>query len=336
MPLYPGAVQRHLNPSYAGARKRPYTNRVNLHTQAGNGSLFNFFNGPGKASSVFWVSKTGLVEQYMDSDMQAEADLDGNDATVSIETEGGTEPWTPEQLASIIALVRWLCDVYNLPKRLATSSKIGEESRGISWHRLGIDGNFPALPSRYAGRKQRGGGMHYSRATGKVCPGDARIDQIFDAVLPGVLGDPGPVPQPVPPIPAPDARPRNADGSLTLVPDGSRGPATIGRWQEVMGTTIDFKLSRPSSVVKADQRFLNKVVAPGHILNLTGKVQLDVDGHEGSKTIKVRQFWLYNTIGRELLQRDPRGQDFDGSAGPETTALFQHALNRATARSGRY
>lgn len=135
-----------------------------------------------------------------------------------------------------------------------------------------------------------------------------------------------------------DTRPRNADGSLMLVIDGSRGPGTIGRWQEVMGTDIDFAISKPvSNLIAADQRFLNSVVNAGHIKALTGKSQLDTDGDEGRKTIIVRQFWLRNAMN-PIHQQNLIGKllDFDGDLGPDTNRVHQFALNNATGGSGRY
>lgn len=236
MAKYPGATQRPLDPQFIPSTKIAVHNRCNLHTQAGNGSLFNFFNSSGKASSHFWVAKSGLVEQYIDTDMRAEADLEGNDATVSIETEGNTEPWTEAQIAAIIPLVKWILDTHGIPVKLAENSFSGDDrSRGISWHRLGIDGNFPELPSRYAGRQQRGGGMHYSNSKGKVCPGEARIDQIFDVVFPGVSGGVVPVPNPIP-------TPQPPQPNYPLVEDGWLGSATIAEIQRQAGTVVDGEL----------------------------------------------------------------------------------------------
>jgi hypothetical protein len=156
-----------------------------LHVTGGHGSPYSTFNKPNAASSHFFVYKNGVVEQFVDTAYRAEADLEGNDATVSIETEGGTpapvvnsEKWTDAQFAAIKKLVNWIMDTHNIPKKLATDSKIGGTSRGLSWHRLGIDGNFPELPNPGAGRIQRGGGMHYSTSFGKECPGLAKINQI--------------------------------------------------------------------------------------------------------------------------------------------------------------
>ena len=148
-----------------------------------------------------------------------------------------------------------------------------------------------------------------------------------------------PVPVHVPaPAPAPaDTRRRNRDGSLTIAEDGDRGSATISRWEEVEGTTIDGVISHPKSAcILADQKFLNSVVPANNIRDLTGKDALVEDGDEGPRTIAVRQFWLYNRWARAVLHRPARADDFDSVNGPETNQLHQHALNAATARSRRY
>lgn len=140
-----------------------------------------------------------------------------------------------------------------------------------------------------------------------------------------------------------DNRPRNADGSLQLVIDGVRGPATIGRWQEVMGSPIDFKISKPvSTLIQFDQGFLNRVVPGEHIANLDPvkrrrRTSLAVDGDEGAHTIAVRQFWLRNTIGAQhQINLIGHLLDFDGILGPETNKVHQFALNQARAYSGTY
>jgi hypothetical protein len=194
-------------------------------------------------------------------------------------------------------------------------------------------------------------GGHRDAVRGTECPGNVAYSMIGDinraaggsAVIPvsngGGTAAPG-----FHGIPGVHTGRLTADGNLELVPDGLRFGATIARWQQVMGfTKPDGSISKPQRGVDPalylmgrDQIFLNSVVDHGHILNLTGRRGLLVDADEGPATIKVRQFWLYNTLGRELLGRAPRGSDFDGIAGGETNALHQHALNRATAGSRRY
>jgi len=215
MALYPGATVTLLSREYAGYRALSVHNRMNLHVAVSlAATLFGYFNRAYKPSSHFYVLKSGQVLQYVDTSRAAEADLEGNDATISVETQGGVydpqgEPWTAAQVESLAQLFAWAHKTHGIQMRLATDSKLGASSKGLSWHRLGIDGNFPAS-GILAGRLQRGGGMHYSTSRGKVCPGDAKIQQI-----PGILaraaqiaGGAVPVDNPVtPPPPAPKPKP---------------------------------------------------------------------------------------------------------------------------------
>ncbi|WP_454051460.1 peptidoglycan recognition protein family protein [Cellulomonas sp. Marseille-Q8402] len=213
MARYPGAAWRPLPPSrLSGAGMAAY-NRVNLHVTAGVGSPYRTFDSAGAASSHFYVAKDGAVQQFVDTRLRAEADLDGNDATISVETEGAwpasvanTEPWTAAQMESLARLYAWAVTTHGIELRMATSSALGAASRGLSWHRLGIDGSFPALPSALAGRSQRGGGMRYSSARGKACPGDAKIGQIPEilartrVLLGGTTDASTPAPAAAPPV----------------------------------------------------------------------------------------------------------------------------------------
>lgn len=184
-------------------------------------------------------------------------------------------------------------------------------------------------------------GHRQVKPAGTACPGRygyASIPTINALAAGEVLPVSNPVSNPLPPSIV-DKRPRNADGSLRLERDGIRGRATIGRWQEVMRTPIDFVITPPpvgSTLIEADQAFLNGVLQPQDIASLTGKPRLDEDGVEGEKTIRARQFWLFNIHGPAVLGRDARIRDFDGIAGEETTKLHQAALNAATSGSGRY
>lgn len=291
MALYPGANVRLISKSYLSGLGMTAYNRINHHVAAGYGSLFNFFNQPKRASSHFWVAKDGRVEQYVDTALRAEADLHGNDATISIETESKGEAWTPAQAAAIIALDIWLCDTHGIAKRLAVSSKLGEESKGLSWHRLGINGNFPALPSRYAGRLQRGGGMQYSLSGGKTCPVEPCIDQIFDVILPGVLGG-APAPQPPTPQP-PTPQPPQPTG---LEVDGRWGAATTTRLQQYFGTPVDGVMSHQWWSKEVDNLFsaqFDKTKAGSTVARaLQGKIGAGQDGLFGSKSVTKLQQYL--------------------------------------------
>lgn len=179
MARFPGAIYKPITVA-KGRDRLTVWNRVNLHVAVSEAdSLHSYFNQPGIPDSHFYVRRDGTVEQMVDTAWQAFADLEGNDATISIETAGmGDGGWTEQQLESLARLYAWAVKTHGIARKMATSSKIGTESKGLSWHRLGCDGNFPPLPSILAGRSQRGGGMRYTKHFGKICPGDGRVVQI--------------------------------------------------------------------------------------------------------------------------------------------------------------
>jgi hypothetical protein len=226
--------------------------------------------------------------------------LVGNSSVFGIEAEcGGDGDWTDSQRAAYPKVVAALLRSKGLGAQWALGHSEWAPRRKIDIR----DWTMPAMREQVA------------RLLGQPSPGGGSV---------GVTK------------PAADTRPRNADGSLRIAVDGVRGPATIARWQEVMATPIDGALSTPSTVVRADQAFLNGAVPAGNIRDLTGAPALAVDGREGPKTIKVRQFWLFNRQATAVLGRGAQLTDFDGIAGQTTTRLHQHALNQATARTGRY
>ena len=181
MALYPGAKQRHLSHNFTGTATSKDCAILHSTGSATTVSQYGWFNTRGaNASSHFHVANDGTVEQYIDTAYMSWANTAANPRAVTIETQGdGTKPWTPAQVVSIVRLLIWACDVHGIPIRQMASSAANQ--KGIGWHRLGCDGNFPPLPSILAGRNQRGG-QSWSSAYGKVCPGSDRIRQI-----PGII-----------------------------------------------------------------------------------------------------------------------------------------------------
>ena len=86
-----------------------------------------------------------------------------------------------------------------------------------------------------------------------------------------------------PAIPAPKP-------STALVVDGALGPATIRRWQRVMGTQVDGVISRPSELVRAVQRHLNR---KGARLVVDGKGIQSNNGGDYGPTATVRALQRY-------------------------------------------
>lgn len=123
--------------------------------------------------------RDGQIRQWQSTRYQADANYYARNV-LSIETSDCGEwrkPWSPKQLNSIVHLVAWCCDEFDIPKRLIPDTKPGR--RGVGYHRQGID------PWRVDG------GVLWSSSQGKRCPGDARIAQIKHEVIPAIQGRDG-------------------------------------------------------------------------------------------------------------------------------------------------
>ena len=135
--------------------------------------------------------------------------------------------------------------------------------------------------------------------------------------------------------PAASPAPTAVDGQQRLDEDGEMGPATIARFQQVMGTPIDGELDDDGSpAVEAFQQFLNAVVGADAQQQLNGAPALDVDGIAGPATWRTFQY-LVMAWHPEYV---PAGWDFgdwiDGEAGEATIRALQRALNNSHANSG--
>lgn len=152
--------------------------RFNLHTAITNAeTLFRFFQyNEAGTYSHFFVAEDGTVIQYVDTKFRAACDLEGNSSTISVETwDGATYPirkWTPAQEKSLAKLYLWVMEMHpTIPFQLATDNRrVGTSSHGLSCHRFGIPG--------YSAFTKSTGGIMYSTANLKECPGEARFAQI--------------------------------------------------------------------------------------------------------------------------------------------------------------
>jgi len=317
MALMPGVNHRLIARHNKGAKMAVY-NRVNLHVAVSEASsLFGYFSGVGDCSH-FYVAKDGTIEQYMDTEFQSKADYQGNDATISIETQGGlkdaqNEPWTAAQLVSLARIWQWARDTHGIKNKLATSSRaVNDENKGLSYHRLGV----PGYPTSV-------GGVLYSRKSGKICPGNAKIAQI-PSIFNGGNAQPSPSPTPTPtPTPAPTPVPSNH-----LDPDGDWGTKTTKRAQEVLGLVADGEVwyqykpnAQPAMVsgwvwnwVKGTsgspliRRMMEIMAAAGQY---TGKI----DGVAGTEFYKGLQRRYGTVVDGELWRHSP------------AVAAMQNALN---------
>lgn len=289
---YPHAVRKPIVRNFGG--RRASTRAIVNHVDAGAAaSLQGWFNNPSAgASSHFYVKYDGTVEQYLDADLVAWTQRDGNATCVGIETQGkGDGNWTPAQLASLAALNRWLCEHYGIPKQdMRTSSR---SARGIGYHGYGID------PWRVSGGEVWGG-------RGKACPGEERKAQ-FPGLVATVASGAAVVDRPVTPPSGGETEAQtiarlNAGFSVAyiaaiqgklnrlgyqLATDGARGPASqaaIRDFQGKNGLVVD-GLPGPATNAKLDA-----LLAPKKVVNVMGlqqAVRVAVDNQWGPNTDKA-------------------------------------------------
>lgn len=123
--------------------------------------------------SHFGLGYAGDLNQFVDTAVRADANAQANIRAVSIETASntsGTDPWTQAQLDKLIALGVWLHKTHGIPVRKPTSWS----APGMGYHRL-----YPEWST-----------------SGTACPGNARVDQFNNIVLPGILEALNPTPTP--------------------------------------------------------------------------------------------------------------------------------------------
>lgn len=106
-----------------------------LHVQEGNNSPYGWFSNPqSQASSTWWVSKSGVIEQYVDTSTAAWAQGSGNATWNSVETEGYVaEALTDAQLRGVAQIYSWGAQQYGWPMRVSDSPSTG----GLGTHGMG-------------------------------------------------------------------------------------------------------------------------------------------------------------------------------------------------------
>ena len=150
---------------------------VCLHTIVGN---------PPAHAAHFSTRADGHIYQSRDTRFQSGANYQGNHRVIAIESddlgpeygEWGRDPkrvpaYTDPQIEAIAKILAWCHRTHNIPLEQCPDSRPG--SRGIAYHRQGIDGNFYAEGYAYGGRLY--GGEVWTKSAGKACPGDKRIAQ---------------------------------------------------------------------------------------------------------------------------------------------------------------
>lgn len=135
----------------------------------------------------FSTHADGTIDQSRDTAYRSAANVEGNHRIIAIENEdhgpafGGTPrlpewvPLTDAQVEACAQILAWAHTVHGVPLQLCPDSRPG--SRGLAYHRQGIDGNY-GEGTDYPNTGRVPGGETWSTSPGKVCPSDVRIDQL--------------------------------------------------------------------------------------------------------------------------------------------------------------
>lgn len=116
-----------------------------LHHAVTNGSLYNFFNNPSnEVSAHFWVAKSGLIEQYVDTATVAWHGKSLNSRYVGVETEGCgsspyAEPMTPAMVDALARLYQEGAQKHGWKNALANS----DGQSGFGYHRMAVSTACP-------------------------------------------------------------------------------------------------------------------------------------------------------------------------------------------------
>ncbi|MFG3051921.1 N-acetylmuramoyl-L-alanine amidase [Kitasatospora sp. NPDC048239] len=190
MAWYPGAQKMELQPE-SDSQPAIVPTQLILHSIAAPwtpGRIYEYWRDSTNLESHFGLGYDGSLGQFIGTQTRADANMYANrrpDGTgaVSLESESNlqhTDPWTPQQVESIIRLGVWLHQQHGIPLRVCRTA--GDP--GYGYHRL-----FPDWSDG-----------------GTACPGDARVQQFRDVVFPGIAARASgqqPPTIPAPPAPAP-------------------------------------------------------------------------------------------------------------------------------------
>jgi len=132
-------------------------------------SLYDFFKfRSGGIESHFYVTWRGKIEQYRDTEFEADANYRANPFAVSIETQGwGNGRWNRRQLRALKRLLLWLHEEHGIPLR-----KPGRwYGAGVGYH-----SQFPEWSP-----------------VAKSCPGPYRVMQYNEDLVPWMAEQVSPV-----------------------------------------------------------------------------------------------------------------------------------------------
>lgn len=145
------------------------------------------------------VKGDGTILQSRDTRYRSAGNLSGNHRIIVIENEdhgaafrkwtgSNVPPLTDAQVESNARILAWANKEHGIPLKMCPNSR--PTSKGLAYHRQGIDGNFGSF--KFPGRVS--GGEVWTSSFGKVCPGDNRIAQLPEILTRAKGSKPAPPP----------------------------------------------------------------------------------------------------------------------------------------------
>lgn len=125
---------------------------------------YSYWKNSTNLESHFGLGYDGRLGQYIGTQTRADANASANVRAISLESAANTsntDPWTDAQVDTLVRVLDWAATEHDIPRRLCRSWT----DPGFGYHRL------------------------YSQwsTSGTYCPGDARVKQFNDIVLPRVI-----------------------------------------------------------------------------------------------------------------------------------------------------
>ncbi|MGH1563023.1 peptidoglycan recognition protein family protein [Mumia sp. DW29H23] len=164
MAVIPFALNKLIKPGPNDPRIEPRL--FILHVDAGNAfSLFGLFSRNQRGNGIEshgHIRNDGVLEQYRDTDYEADANYLANPIALSFETQGfGGGKWTAKQLSTIKRAILWAHRQHGIPLQVPKTW----DGSGVGYHVLfGAPGKWTPVA--------------------KSCPGPKRIKQFRDVLVP--------------------------------------------------------------------------------------------------------------------------------------------------------
>lgn len=126
--------------------------------------IYEYWRDSTNLESHFGLGYDGRLGQYIGTQTRADANAQANVRAISLESAANlqnSDPWTQEQIDSLVRVMDWAAKEHSIPRRKCRSWT----DSGFGYHRM-----FPEWST-----------------SGTACPGDARVKQFNDIVLPRVI-----------------------------------------------------------------------------------------------------------------------------------------------------